>query len=49
VNGKGTLCTLTFKALAPGNSSLSLVKIGAKNSEQTSSPAISTPAAVHVK
>jgi general secretion pathway protein D len=49
VNGQGTLCTLTFKALAQGNSSLSLVKIGAKNSKQTSSPTISTPAVVHVK
>jgi general secretion pathway protein D len=49
MNGQGTLCTLTFKALAPGSSSLSLVKIGAKDSKQISLPAIGTQAAVHVQ
>jgi general secretion pathway protein D len=49
MNGQGTLCTLTFKALAPGSSSLSLVKIGAKDSKQISLPAVGTQAAVHVQ
>jgi len=49
MNGQGTLCTLTFKALAPGNSSLALVKIAAKDSKQSSLPTVETQAVVHVK
>jgi general secretion pathway protein D len=49
VNGQGTICTLTFKALAAGDSTLALVKIGAKNSRQTSIPTVGTQAVVHVK
>jgi general secretion pathway protein D len=49
VNGSGTVCTLTFKAIAPGDSSLQLVRIGAKDSKQNSLPAVGTPATVHVQ
>ncbi len=49
VNGAGVVCTLTFKALATGDSPLSLVKIGAKDSKGTNLPAVGTQGVVHVK
>ncbi len=49
VNGQGTVCTLTFKAAAPGDTTLTFVKVGAKNSAQTAISANSTQAVVHVK
>ena len=49
VSGSGVVCTLTFKALATGDSPLSLVKIGAKDSKGTNLPAIGTQGVVHVK
>jgi general secretion pathway protein D len=49
VSGQGGLCTLTFKAIAPGDSSLSLVKVGARNSAQENLPAVGSQAVVHVK
>jgi general secretion pathway protein D len=49
VSGQGNLCILTFKAIAPGESNLSLVKVGARNSAQENLPAIGSQAAVHVK
>jgi len=49
VNGQGTVCTLTFKAVAGGDSALSLVKIGAKDSKQNSLPTTGSQAMVHVK
>ncbi|MEO6909627.1 MAG: cohesin domain-containing protein [Edaphobacter sp.] len=49
VNGKGNLCTLTFKAIAAGDSNLSLVKVGARNSTQVNLPAVGSQAVVHVK
>ena len=49
VNGAGVVCTLTFKALAAGDSPLSLVKIGAKDSKGMSLPAVGTQGVVHVK
>ena len=49
VDGSGSVCTLTFKAVAPGNSSLQLVRIGAKDSKQNSLPAVGTQATVHVQ
>jgi general secretion pathway protein D len=49
VDGQGTICTLTFKALAPGDAALSLVRIAAKNSRQDTLPAVGTQAVVHVK
>jgi general secretion pathway protein D len=49
VNGQGTICTLTFKALVGGDSTLALVRIGAKDSRQNSIPTVGTQAVVHVK
>jgi general secretion pathway protein D len=49
VDGQGTVCTLTFKALAAGDSSLALTRIGAKDSKQNNVPAVGTQAVVHVK
>jgi general secretion pathway protein D len=49
VNGQGVLCTLTFKAIAAGDSSLNLVKVGAVNSKQANLPAVGSQAVVHVK
>jgi general secretion pathway protein D len=49
VNGQGSIATLTFKAIAAGDSSLSLVKVGAVNSVQANLPAVGSQAVVHVK
>ena len=49
VNGSGVICTLTFKALAVGDSPISLVKIGAKDSKGATIPALGTQGVVHVK
>ena len=50
VSGQGTVVTLTFKALAAGDSSLTLVKVGAKDSKQASLPVVGMQqGAVHIK
>ncbi len=50
MTGQGTLCTLTFKAAASGASSVTLVKMGAKDALQNNIPAASGGAAVvHVQ
>ena len=49
VTGQGSLCTLTFKAIAAGDSDLTLVKVGALNSAQANIPAVGSQAVVHVK
>ena len=49
VDGQGTVCTLTFKALTSGDATLALVKLGAKDSKQNSLPSVGTQAVVHVK
>ncbi len=49
VTGQGNLCTLTFKAVAAGDSDLTLVKVGAINSTQANLPAVGSQAVVHVK
>ena len=49
VSGQGNVCTLTFKAIAPGDANLSFVRVGAKNSAQTAIAANGSPAVVHVK
>jgi len=49
VNGQGSVATLTFKATAAGDSNLSLVKVGARNSAQANLPAVGSQAVVHVK
>lgn len=48
VNGDGPLCVLTFKAIAPGNSSLSLVRVGAQDSHQNKLPVTGGQATVRV-
>ncbi len=49
VSGQGNVCTLTFKAKAAGDSQLTLVKVGAKNSAQANLPVVGSRAVVHVK
>ncbi len=49
VNGQGSVCVLTFKAIAPGDSMLALVKVGASNSANVNIPASASQAVVHVK
>ena len=49
VSGQGSLCTLTFKAIAAGDSDLALVKVGARTSKQANLPAVGSQAVVHVK
>jgi general secretion pathway protein D len=49
VNGQGEVCTLIFKAVGAGDSTITLAKVGAKNSLGVSLPATGLPAVVHVK
>jgi general secretion pathway protein D len=49
VSGAGSVCTLTFKAVAQGDSGISFVKVGAKNSQQVAVAATPMNAVVHVK
>jgi general secretion pathway protein D len=49
VSGQGSVATLTFKAVAAGDSSLALVKVGARNSTQANLPAVGSQSVVHVK
>jgi general secretion pathway protein D len=49
VDGQGPVCTLTFKAVAAGDSALSLVRVGAKDSHGAALPAVSAQGMVRVK
>ena len=49
MNGQGSLCTLTFKAAAAGDSAIALIKVGAKDALQNNIPAVGSSATVHVK
>jgi general secretion pathway protein D len=49
INGSGVVCTLTFKALAAGDSPISLLKTGAKDSKGASLPTVNSQGVVHVK
>jgi general secretion pathway protein D len=49
VNGEGQVCLMTFKAIAPGDSKLALVKVGARTTANSNVPAVGTQATVHVK
>jgi general secretion pathway protein D len=52
INGDGTVAVMTFKAIAAGDSNLTLVKAGASNSAQVNVPVVSpagSQAMVHVK
>src|SRR5579863_347802 len=48
VNGTGTVVGVVIKALAPGESKLSIVQVNAKNSAQQPIPLITTEGTVHV-
>jgi general secretion pathway protein D len=49
VEGQGTICTLTFKAIAGGDSTLALTRVGLKDSHQGEIPSVPMQAVVHVK
>ena len=49
VDGQGSVCVMTFKALAAGDSTVSLSRVGAKDSAQTSLPAVGSQATVHIR
>jgi len=49
VDGQGSICTLTFKAVGPGDSTLALTRIGTRDSQQNRIPAVGTQGVVHVK
>ncbi len=49
VDGQGSVCVFTFKANAPGDATVSLVKIGARDSAQTNLPAVGAQATVHIR
>ena len=49
VSGQGSVCTLTFRAAAAGDSRLSFVKVGAKDAAQANLPATGSDATVHVQ
>ena len=49
VNGQGIVAVLTFKSIAPGDSPLTFVKVGARNSVQANLPAAGSATVVHVK
>jgi general secretion pathway protein D len=49
VNGEGQVCVMTFKVIGTGDTNISLVKVGAKNSLQGNLPATGSQAVVHVK
>jgi general secretion pathway protein D len=49
VDGQGSICTLTFKALAPGDSTLALTRIGARDSQQNRIATVGAQGVIHVK
>jgi general secretion pathway protein D len=49
VSGQGTVCILTFKAIAAGDSPITMVKVGASDSRNINIPATGSQAVVHVK
>ena len=49
ISGQGNIATFTFKAITPGDARLSLTKVGAMDTTQTSLPATGSEANVHVQ
>jgi general secretion pathway protein D len=49
VDGQGSICTLTFKALAPGDSTLALTRIGTRDSQQNRIATVGAQGVIHVK
>ena len=48
IDGQGKIYVLTFKANAPGDSTITLTEVGAKNSTQANLPVVGSSAVVHV-
>jgi general secretion pathway protein D len=49
ITGQGGVATLTFRAIAAGDSNLALVKVGARSSTQANLPAVGSQSVVHVR
>ncbi len=49
IDGQGSVAVLTFKAIAAGDSPITLVKVAAKDSTQANLPAVGSQATVHLK
>ena len=49
ISGQGTVCTLTFRAAAPGDSPIAFLRVGAKDSTQTAIAANGQSSTIHVK
>lgn len=49
VDGQGTVVTVTFKSLAPGDATVALTRTGAKDSKQNMLPTVGVQGVVHVK
>ncbi|GAA3764280.1 cohesin domain-containing protein [Terriglobus aquaticus] len=49
VDGTGSVAVLTFKAIGAGDATVSLARVGAKNSAQANVPAVGSQTVVHVK
>jgi general secretion pathway protein D len=49
VDGQGSICTMTFKAIAPGDSTLALARIGTRDSQQNRIASVGVQGVVHVK
>jgi general secretion pathway protein D len=49
VDGQGAICVLTFKAIAAGDSTLAITRVGLQDSKQGSIPSVPNSATVHVK
>ena len=49
VDGQGSICTLTFKAVGAGDSTLALTRIGTRDSQQNRIAAVGAQGVVHVK
>jgi general secretion pathway protein D len=49
VDGQGSICVLTFKAIGAGDSTLALTRIGTRDSQQNRIAAVGAQGVVHVK
>ena len=49
ISGQGNIATFTFKAITPGDARLSLTRVGAMDTTQTSLPATGSEATIHVQ
>jgi general secretion pathway protein D len=49
VDGQGSICTLTFKAVGAGDSTVALTRIGSRDSQQNRIASVGAQGVVHVK